>query len=502
MDNKLPPSIIELSPLPSLEASTQPIPFDEIETPDIPASLLPGVFGELARALAQATETPEALSVMTVLGVLSACLAKYFYVSPKEGWQEPVNIYTLIALPPANHKSFVLRTCTLPLIEWEQSQCVQIENSIKRQQSERRNEEKRIESLRAKAAKQLDPETQKHLFQEITELEMALLPPTVMPLLFTNDATPESLAISVHEQGGRFAVFSDEGGIFETLGGLYSNGSANIDILLKGMDGGEMRVRRKDRSFHLNPFLTLVLAVQPVVISNLGEKRAYCGNGALERFLYAIPKSRLGYRTHDKPAVPAAIQKAYQAKIHALLNLIPVNENENSQPRILTLTPPAQQAWRTFQNEIEIKLRPNGSLAMCQGWGGKLCGFSLRIAGLMQIASDPQSTAVTETNMTQAIDMATRLIEHTIAAYGLMGVDETTEDAKATFNWMMAEGKPCFTQSEITYAMRHKKMGKKERLTKALGMLIERNLVSAQQLPTPNKPTMLYQLHPVIFSDV
>jgi replicative DNA helicase len=106
MENKSPQSVIELSPFTVFESDVQPIPFDEIETPDIPASLLPDVFGEFAKALAQATETPEALSVMTVLGVLSTCLAKRFCVSPKEGWQEPVNIYTLIALPPANHKSF------------------------------------------------------------------------------------------------------------------------------------------------------------------------------------------------------------------------------------------------------------------------------------------------------------------------------------------------------------------------------------------------------------
>ena len=34
----------------------------------------PGIFGEFAAALSLATETPEALSVMTVLGVLSAAL--------------------------------------------------------------------------------------------------------------------------------------------------------------------------------------------------------------------------------------------------------------------------------------------------------------------------------------------------------------------------------------------------------------------------------------------
>lgn len=106
-----------------------PILFDETLTPEIPATLLPSVFGEFTAALATATETAEALTVMMVLGVISACLAKCFFVSPKSGWKEPINIYTFIALPSANNKSQVLKTCTQPLIEWERIQCLYMEKN-------------------------------------------------------------------------------------------------------------------------------------------------------------------------------------------------------------------------------------------------------------------------------------------------------------------------------------------------------------------------------------
>jgi len=48
--------------LPSLEqpdAWDAPILFDELETPEISADLLPGILGGFAAALAHATETPE-----------------------------------------------------------------------------------------------------------------------------------------------------------------------------------------------------------------------------------------------------------------------------------------------------------------------------------------------------------------------------------------------------------------------------------------------------------
>lgn len=496
MTNNYPPNILEVSPVDSANLPDQPVLFDTIETPEIPATLLPGLFGEFARALATATETAEALSVMTILGVISTCVAKRFTVSPKEGWQEPINIYTLIALPSANNKSLVMRTCTLPLVEWEQEQAALLETTIKRQRSERKNQEKHIESLRIKASKEEDQTKQKQWFREINDLEMELLEPTVIPQLFTNDATPESLAHNVYEQGGRLAVFSDEGGILETLGGLYNHGAANIDILLKGIDGGEVRVRRKDRSFNLNPYLTLVLAVQPVVISHLGEKRAYCGNGALERFLYVLPKSHLGYRTHDKPPLSATLQQAYHAKIKALLHY---HSQDQKSTQVLTLSPSAQQAWHTFQLRIEAQLRSDGKLAVCLGWGGKICGFALRLAGLLHVAmAEEQDRVISEESMQRALDIAERLTEHAIAAYSLLGTDQTIEDAKEVLAWIKERGVSLFTQTEVLTALRNRKVGKSERLQKALRVLIERNILTAQRLPTPRKATLEYYVHPTL----
>src|SRR5262245_28199524 len=259
-------SVVELPPLAEPGAWESPILFDDIDTPEIPAHLLPGGLGDFAAALASATETPAALSVMTVLGVISAALSRRFVVNPKPGWMEPINIYCAIALPPANHKSLVLSCCTKPLIQWEQEQIRQKIPEKKRLQSEYKTQEKIIEGLRNKAAKTDDEKKRLLLVEEITALEATLTPAPVLPILFTNDATPESLASLIHEQGGRLAIFSDEGGIMETLAGLYSNGVANVDILLKGIDGGEVRIRRKDRSVILNPYLTVLLAVQPAVI--------------------------------------------------------------------------------------------------------------------------------------------------------------------------------------------------------------------------------------------
>jgi hypothetical protein len=491
---------IELPSLKQTAAWEKPIFFDELDTPAICAQWLPGVLREFAAAMAEATETPEALSVMTVLGVISAILAKQIVVSPIAGWQEPVNLYTLIALPPANHKSLVLNHCIKPLLDWEKKQRLQMAADIHRQSSERKTQEKIVEGLRARIAKLKNPIEQQRLIADITEREANLPHVPVAPILFTNDATPESLSTLVHEQHGRLAIFSDEGGILETLSGLYSNGFANIDILLKGIDGGDVRIQRKNRSLTLNPYLTIVLTAQPGVIQHMGQKQVYLGNGALERFLYVVPKSNLGYRTHNKPPVSEAIQTAYYQTIMQLLDQFSEQNPRFSQARVLTLSPAAYKAWRDFQARVEIELRPSGKLIHCQGWGGKISGFALRIAGLLHTMEyGLDNTSISNTTMQNALNIATALIEHAIAAFGMMSIDNATEDAKIIVDWVKASHKKLFKQSELVLAMRNKKSGKSERLAKALQVLYERNIISAPvKLPT-RKPTTVYYVNPGIF---
>jgi putative DNA primase/helicase len=100
----------------------EPILFDDLNTPQIPARLLPKEMANFTAALAETTETPEALAVMSVLGIISVVAAKRFVVCPIDGWREPVNIYMAVILPPGNNKSFVLNNALSPLIKWERQQ--------------------------------------------------------------------------------------------------------------------------------------------------------------------------------------------------------------------------------------------------------------------------------------------------------------------------------------------------------------------------------------------
>jgi hypothetical protein len=242
-----------------------------------------------------------------------------------------------------------------------------------------------------------------------------------------------------------------------------------------------------------------VLTVQPVVLSKLASKKAFSGNGTLERFLYVLPKSKLGYRTHDKPPVPAEVTSRYKARIRGLLEIPVPDDTLGEQTNVLTLSDEALLRWRKFQNQVEVYLRPDGKLNSCLGWGGKISGFALRIAGLLHVVRvDDEDYVIDELTMFRAIYLAERLIDHAVIAYGMMGTNKVHAAAKFIYCWIQARRLTQFTQTEVTEATKNVIEDKEER-SHALSELIDRNIISkALKIPTPRKTTIVYRVNPAV----
>ena len=465
-----------------------PMLFDELETPNIPSNILPSPLHEFAAALSLATETPESMAVMSLLAVVATALQGKFMVkaSATDNYQEPLNIYTVTALPPANRKSAVLNACIRPLVEFETEQKTILEPEIKKQKSRYESEKKLLEIMRNK----LKDGCSESLIEEIAQRETNLKDPDLLPRLFVNDATPESLAGLLAENKAKIAILSDEGGIIETMAGLYTGGNANIDILLKGWDGGYVRLKRKDRDLNFNPLLTINLIVQPVIIQNMSSKRTYSNKGFLERFLYCIPKSKLGYRTHNTPPIPPEIINSYNLKIKQMLNI-----NVTEKTNILILDNRAHSIWREFQRKVEIDLRPNGKLSICQGWGGKICGYALRIAGLLHVTEYSESNTIINNNtMIRAIEICRLLIDHAVVAFGYMNLDTDIQKAKDILDWIKDIESTSFTKADLTKKFRHRMSA--DEIEVPLSILIRRNIIG--EPIKEGKKTIKYEINPIL----
>jgi len=101
-----------------------------------------------------------------------------------------------------------------------------------------------------------------------------------------------------------------------------------------------------------------------------------------------------------------------------------------------------------------------------------------------------------------------KLIVHARAAYDLLDDDKCTADAKYTLDWLLANHTEYDDQGRLF--MRHNglhsssrfKNSKVERVTKALDLLHERNILSPPaKLPT-RKPTKIRYVNPLLFNSI
>lgn len=483
--------------------SETPLLFGEINTPEIPADILPGWLGEFAEAVARSTQTPKAMAVMLGLATVATCAAKRFEVSPYgEGYTEPLNLWTATALPPASRKTAVTSAMTGPLVEWEQAEAERLAPEIKRTAAKRRAMEKRRDKLEKDAANSDDPDRRDELLREVVRIEEETPEEIRAPRLWTGDTTPERLQGLLADYGERMAVLSDEGGIFEIMAGLYSDGRANLDVFLQGHAGKSVRVDRQGRTAHLDaPALTFGLAIQPAILADMGTggKKRFRGNGTLARFLYAAPRSNIGTRNvRANHPIPATVAARYRAGLLDLLAIPPQIIDNREAPRRLTLTPAALDSWQAFAQWIEERQGEGGDLEPIQDWSGKLPGAALRIAGnfhLVEHGGNPPAQ-IEQTTMEKALDLCALLIAHAKAAFDMMDADPTTADAKALFKWIVAERLARFRKVDLWGKFKGRFTGKSERLDRAIRDLEARAIVTPTTEPTAGRSATVYVVNP------
>lgn len=488
------------------ETWPEPILFGNLETPKIPYSVLPEPLAGYCKAVTKQTQTPPGLSIMTGLSIVATCLQKRFEVSPYEdGYTEPVNIMTVVALDPASRKTAVKNALLEPLTMWETEQAEALKEQAAKVCHERDMLKKSIESIKTRESKaDTSEDDRRAALQEIQTLEESMPDEIVMPHLWTDDVTTERLQNLMMENGERIAILSDEGGIFEVIAGLYSGGKININVILQSHAGSPVRVQRQGRSVNmLKPALTFGLTVQPDIIIDLasGNKARFRGNGMLARLLYCIPKSTVGRRDVTKRrSVPESIKTEYHKMISRLLSIKPkFDDLGNEQPRILTLEPEALKIWQKFSQGIESKQGQDGEFHSMQDWTGKLPGAALRIAGLCHIVEHGRKEpCINKTTMGRALELANLLIAHAKVAFGLMGSDPTVSDAKIVLQWIIRNNIDRIRRGDLHRAL-HGRFQRVDRLISALKVLQERHIISDEQKKyTGRRPEIVYEVNPLV----
>lgn len=451
----------------------EPIWFTEHDLPTFPVAMFPAWIREYVEDFSTRLQVPIDAPCMAVLSILSTALAKKFVVVlPQHNWTERINLYTTTIMPPGEKKSETLRVFAAPLKSYQAREHERIKPEFDRQQAQREAKKKRLESLDKKYGNSGDP---KHLEDKIAlAAEMSKEQPIHLPQLFTTDCTPERLVGLMKENDERMAILSTEGGIFGTMAGRYSGGIPNLDVFLQSHTGDSLTVDRQGRKEQLvEPALTIGLFVQPDVLARLPDEMV--GRGLLARFLYSLPKTKVGFRTLQSFDTDDSLKARYDANMDQLLSM-------KSRATALHLSAEAYAAFQTFWVRVERALKDDAELSSpaMKSWGNKLSGAVLRIAALIRVAAntplDELPVEISEITMKFAIDAGEYFISHAKAVFDDIGLDNQVNNAKYLLHWIKKLHADPISSQELWQATK-KRMKDAEQFRFALSILEDRGYV-------------------------
>ena len=142
----------------------------------------------------------------------------------------------------------------------------------------------------------------------------------------------------------------------------------------------------------------------------------------------------------------------------------------------------ARQLFQEYLVKLEPRLGPFGDLGGIGDWSGKLAGTLLRIVGIVHIAqlrAGAFGTPVPADTLATVLPLSDFFIAHFRRAMRIMDPDDEENLAVNAMAWIDRTGKAEVSLRDLYRALHEAK----EDLTKALEVLVERNLVRVERRP-------------------
>lgn len=484
---------------PEPEAWPAPIPvgggFDAL--PTFPVNVFPDWIADHVRQVARELQVPVDLPAMLVMVALSTCAAKRAEVWLTRSWREQLCLYVVVAMPPGAGKSPAFSQILGPLAELEASMIAEALPRIEEQQTRRAV----IEKSQRKAIEKGETTDALMYGDELRGMKVE-----VEPRLFVDDVTVEKLGVMLKEQGGRLALTSTEGGLFDQMIGRYSEKvKASLDPYLQMWSGDTVRVDRIGRESVVidKPALTIGVTVQPTVLEALRERPELKGRGLTARFMYSLPKSNVGYRNM---MVDVELDDRIADRYDAGLQQLWAELNGNVVPQRLEMTPQAKATFMQWRQMLEEERRPGGAMVALSEWSTKVESSVARTAGLLHLAHGKGGSSVDSADMAAALTVGEYWITHAQAVHEMWGTDAITHVAQMIVKWLDDTGLGEFSVRDC-YNANRQMMPRAEDAIEPLALLVERGWVQALfegplSVGKRGKPSPRFAVHPDLSSHV
>ena len=463
-----------------LTGTTDPVPF--------PVHIFPEWIQRQVDLAAKEMQCPPDLPAMLAITGLSIATAGRVKVHISSSWYETTNTYLVTGLRPGENKSPNVKLMLGPLDQFERD--LQVAADADRG---------RIETERKILTKRHTKAIESGVLSEalVIQDELDALPDTTSPRIIADDSTPEKMVDLLGQHGGRMAIVSTEGGVFQLMTGRYSEKS-NLDVYLMAWSGDTIRVDRigREGSVVREPALTVGLTVQPSVIAQLSETPELRGRGLTARFMYSVPQSLVGHR--DMRRVTAVDQAVIADYSRQMMNLARHHYHLESH-KILPFSAEAFDLFVEWRQDLENRRKAGGDLVTMTEWTIKLESTVARLAGLLHLA-DGADGEISGDVMRRAIIVGRYWEVHARIAHELWMPDPVTQCATKILRWAIEQQKTEFSIRDA-YSVDRRAMPRAEDAIDPLQTLVEKGwlrLAPGERLEVGRrgKPSPMVAVHP------
>ena len=436
---------------------------------------------------------------VSVLALLGGCLQKRYEINAKDKFTVPLGLYTLVVADPGERKSSVYDEVVRPVKDYEQKLWKEYQENQFDDELEQELAEEEFKTAKNQYKKCKEAPKREALKETMLELKekIAFLQKKCPPCLYMDDTTNAALEQELARNGGRMIIMSDEGDLFANMMGLYTGGQHTLGALLKGHTGGSSKTHRVGRApVHLPASnLSILLMVQPIIIDTIMADPVMRGRGMNARFLYTMPKTRVGERNIETaPNVDPKIDVDYYNAVYSLYadNHITLEPK----PRQLELKDSAQMAYMAYETVFERRLK--GDMKDIRDWGSKLGGEMLRLVGILHCAAHPHAileTPVAKETVDQAYKLARYFGEYARIIYNMgEGMDPNMSVCRRIVEVVKAQQMETFTRRKL-YRISSFGQKKAEDLTPYLNILEDYGYCRQQEMTNGKRTFTEYSVN-------
>ncbi len=395
----------------------------------VPLDAFPRALREHIAESAHSIQAPLELCALSALTTFAAAAQRCALVRILPRWAEQLSLYGVGVARPSERKSAIHKAMTDPLFAWVTRHNARNADRIDDVNRAIRLAKSRVKGFEQALARAKTAQDVQHWTEQIAQLERDM-PTELLPVQLTvDDITPEQLVVVLQRQQQCTALLSDEAGTFKSiLKGRYDT-QADIDVWLKGYDGGRIQVeRKKENSLAIvdRPRITLGLFAQPGTLREMASDSELSQRGLLARLCFVRGASRVGSRELVRDALDSEPARRYADALCAVLDL-PVGDAE------IEMDAGASAVWDAYYHTIERELI--GTLEQIEELAGKHPARAARIAAIWHIVRYGRQAfgrRIDELTMRAAVQVAEWLLAQQLDIARWL---YDTSDAQAVLTW-------------------------------------------------------------------